>query len=279
MPFLNWPQWSVVSAITTVLDIAIVAYVIYRILLLIKGTRAVQLIKGIVVLLIALNFSDYLDLHTIKWILDQIWTVIFVALAVIFQPELRRALEQIGRGRFFLPSSMQGLVTGDAIQLIDELTKAIVSCAKTKTGALVILERETGLSDYIETGVYLDALVSEAFLTNIFVKNTPLHDGAAIIRGNRVLAAACFLPLSDNPYISTSLGTRHRAAIGITEVSDALALVVSEETGIISVAKDGKLVRYLEEKHLRQTLSEALLTKAESLTPFWKKGGSKHEKI
>ncbi len=278
MPFINWPQWDIVTVFTSLLDITIVAYVIYRILLLIKGTRAVQLIKGIVVLLIALNISDLLSLNTIQWILNQIWAVVFVALAVIFQPELRRALEQLGRGQFFLPSTSVGLVADDAVRLIDELTKAMVACAKTKTGALVVLERETGLNDYIETGVQLDAIVSEAFLSNVFVVNTPLHDGAAIIRGNRVVAAACFLPLSDNPYISTSLGTRHRAAIGITEVSDAVALVVSEETGIISIARDGKLVRYLEEKHLRETLSDILLTKSDSITPFWKKGGNKNEK-
>ena len=135
MPFINWPQWDIVTVFTSLLDITIVAYVIYRILLLIKGTRAVQLIKVIVVLLIALNISDLLSLNTIQWILNQIWAVAFVALAVIFQPELRRALEQLGRGQFFLPSTSVGLVADDAVRLIDELTKAMVACAKTKTGA------------------------------------------------------------------------------------------------------------------------------------------------
>jgi len=238
--------------------------------MLIRGTRAVQLIKGIVILLIASNVSDLLGLNTIQWILEQTWAVIFVALAVIFQPELRRALEQLGRGQFF-SANLSTLATGDVIRLIDELTGAIVSCAKTKTGALIILERETGLKDYIETGIRIDAIVSQELLTNIFVRNTPLHDGATIIRGDRVVAAACFLPLTDNPYISVALGTRHRSAIGISEVSDALALVVSEETGVISMARDGKLIRYLDEKQLREILSSTFISTLNPSKLFWQK--------
>ncbi|MGI5891627.1 MAG: diadenylate cyclase CdaA [Bacillota bacterium] len=247
-------QSLILKIILSVIDIAIVAFIVYHVLMLIRGTRAVQLAKGIVILLIAATISNFIDLYTIRWLLEQIWPVLFVALVIIFQPELRRALEQLGRGQFF--SRRTGsLATGDVIHLIDEIIGAIVSCAKTKTGFLLIIEKDTGLNDYIETGVPVDAVVSQEILLNIFASNTPLHDGAAIIREDRVVAAACFLPLTDNPYINTSIGTRHRAAIGISEVSDAVAIIVSEESGIISMARDGKLVRYLEEKQLREVLA------------------------
>ena len=243
----------VLKIILSIVDIAIVAFIMYKILLLIRGTRAIQVAKGLVFLLIAAMVSNFVDLYTIRWLLEQLWPVLFVALVIIFQPELRRALEQLGRGQFFSRKT-SSLATADVIHLIDEIISAIVSCAKTKTGFLLIIERETGLNDYIETGVPVDAVVSQEILLNIFAHSTPLHDGATIIRDDRIVAAACFLPLTDNPYINTAIGTRHRAAIGLSEVSDAIALVVSEETGIISMARDGKLVRYLEEKQLREVL-------------------------
>ena len=196
-------------------------------------------------------------MHAVNWLLSEAWAVLFLALAVIFQPELRRALEHIGRGNIF-NITRNSLASVDVTHVIDEIVAACVSCAKTRTGALIILERDTGLQDYIDTGITVDAKVTQELLVNIFVPNTPLHDGATVIRGDRVMAAACFLPLSDNPYISMSLGTRHRAAIGISEVSDALALVVSEETGLISVANGGKLIRHLDEKQLREMLSTEL---------------------
>ncbi|MCL2816774.1 MAG: diadenylate cyclase CdaA [Clostridiales bacterium] len=271
-------KWSALTIITTIVDVLLVAYVIYQLLMLIRGTRAMQLVKGILVLLLVYIISGFLQLNTIRWMLNAVWSVILIALAVIFQPELRRALEQLGRGQFF-SNIKNSLTSADMLHMVDELIGAVISCAKTKTGLLVVLERETGLSDYVETGVKIDAVVSEEFLSNVFSPNTPLHDGAAIIKGDRVMAAACFLPLSDNPYISTSLGTRHRAAIGISEVSDAVAIVVSEENGVISVAKGGKLVRYLEEKQLRGMLLQDLSHDQKPSQRFWqgwpKKGKSK----
>ena len=253
----DWTAWKYISA---VLDIAILSFVIYKLLMLMRGTRAIQLLKGIFVILIAGIISDWIGLYAISWILHYFWTMFLVILAVVFQPELRRALERLGRGRLFANGTGARLTSVDLVRLIDEVTDTCVACAKNKTGALIILERETGLSDYISTGIAVDALVTKALLCNIFVVNTPLHDGAVIIRGDRVMAAACFLPLSDNPYINIALGTRHRAAIGLSEISDALCLVVSEETGIISLAQDGKLVRNLDDRQLRETLSEQLTT-------------------
>jgi diadenylate cyclase len=269
--FSQFFQYSGVwSILINVLDIVIVAYVIYRLLLIIRGTRAVQLIKGIIILFIAATIADFLGFKTIQWILSQLWAVIFVALAVIFQPELRRALEQIGRGGFFSRSLFVAPEV-DMGRTIDAVVKASTSGARTRTGMLMVIENETGLNNYIETGIQLDALVSEEFLVNIFVNKTPLHDGAAIIRGNRVVAAACFLPLTDNPYISMALGTRHRAAIGLSEVSDAIIVVVSEETGSISVSKDGKLIRSLDEKGLKKVLEDNFLNMVASNPRFWQR--------
>lgn len=263
----DWTTWDYIAA---VIDIAILSFVIYKLLMLIRGTRAAQLLRGIFVILILSIVSEWVGLHAVQWILDQIWAVIFLILVVVFQPEIRRVLEQIGRGRLF--SGRTSLSTTDLAHLIDTMVEAAVACAKTKTGALLVVERETGLNDYIESGIRVDAAVTKELLLNIFVPNTPLHDGAAIIRGDRVAAAACFLPLSDNPYISMALGTRHRAGIGITEVSDAVVLIVSEETGVISLAQDGKLARHLDEKQLRESLIDHF-SKSSATTPFWKKGG------
>ncbi|MDI3328192.1 MAG: diadenylate cyclase CdaA [Alicyclobacillaceae bacterium] len=248
-----WSVWSHFNIITDVLDILLVTYVLYRMILLIRGTRAVQLLKGIVVILVATGLSSYLHLRAMSWLLDKALTVGLFAIPVVFQPELRRALEQLGRGRLFswsFPASGER----EADRWITELTRAVQILAKNRIGALVALERETGLGDYAETGIPVDARVSAELLVNIFIPNTPLHDGAVIIRQGRIAAAGCVLPLSDSQDLAKQLGTRHRAAVGLSEHSDAVAVVVSEETGQISLAVEGTLNRDLDEQALREML-------------------------
>ena len=241
----------------TIIDVAIVTFVIYKGILLIRGTRAVQLIKGLIVLLIASAVSERLGLGTLQWLLGKTWTMLFVALPIVFQPELRRALEQIGRGKFFA-KSYKMLAKEDLERLVNEMVRAVQVLAKNNTGALLVIEKETGLNDYIDTGIRVDGVVSAEFLVSIFNPKAPLHDGAVIIRGDRVAAAGSFLPLSDNPNISKALGTRHRAALGLSEHTDAICIVVSEETGVVSVASDGQLARYLESDTLGQLLIDNL---------------------
>lgn len=243
--------------IRDIFDIAIVAFLLYRLFLLIRHTRAVSLIKGVIALALATVASSYLRLDTTHWILNNIWTVGMLAVVVVFQPELRRALEQLGRSGLFRPS-FGHRIQYDPNALITNIVKATSILSKNKIGALIVLERETGIQDYAETGIRIDALVSSELLLNIFIPNTPLHDGAVIIREGRVMAAACYLPLTSNPFIDKDLGTRHRAALGITEDSDALAVVVSEETGTISVAENGELLRHLDGPSLREHLRQAL---------------------
>lgn len=257
-----------VDVLHLIVDIALVSYVIYRFLLLIRGTRAVQLLKGLAMLVVASVVAEKLQLTVINWILTQLRLVIVVALPVVFQPELRRALEQLGRGKFFArPFTLLG--TEDMARVITEVVRAVQVLAKGKTGALIVMERETGLNDYIETGIRVDAVISAELLINLFVPLTPFHDGAAIIRGDRVVAAGCFLPLSDSPYLSKQLGTRHRAALGLSEISDAVVIVVSEETGAVSVAEGGKLTRFLDEKNLRELLQSLLLPQSNHGSSFW----------
>lgn len=246
-----------------IIDIAIVTYVLYRVILLIKGTRAEQLVKGLIVLLIAMVISGQLGLQTINWLLQGLMTMGLVAIPIVFQPELRRALEQLGRGKIF-QRPFYDYEKENFYMFLDELLKAIPVLVKKKIGALIVLERETGLNDIIETGIKIDGKVTAELLINIFMPRSPLHDGATIIKGNMVAAAGCFLPLTENPNLSKELGTRHRAALGLTEVSDAIAIVVSEETGVISLANEGKLTRYLDEKTLRSTLINLQLTRPES---------------
>ena len=239
--------------ILSILDIAIVAYLIYRVLMLIQGTRAVQLLKGVLFLLAAAFICRWLGLYTINWLLDKLISVGLIAIPVVFQPELRKALEQLGRGKFF-SQPVFFLEEKDKLRVIEEINKAVVMFSKNKIGALIVIEKEIGLQDYIASGITMNAVVSAELLVNVFIPNTPLHDGAAIVRGNQIIAANCLLPLTDNEWVSRELGTRHRSALGITEVSDAVAIVVSEETGVISLTSGGKINRYLDEKMLLEKL-------------------------
>ncbi|MDW8155248.1 MAG: diadenylate cyclase CdaA [Armatimonadota bacterium] len=233
-------------------DIAIVAFVVYQLMLLIRGTRAVQLVQGMAVLFVVYAAASALGLHTLQAILGYLGAIIPVALLVLFQPELRRILEQIGRGRLLWPPSV--LEREVALRLAHDVARAARVLAERRHGALIVLERRTGLGDFAETGIRLDALLSVPLLLTVFHPNTPMHDGAVIVRGNRVLAAGCVLPLSESPLLSRALGTRHRAAVGITEGTDAVAVVVSEETGMVSLARDGTLSRGLGEEELRAEL-------------------------
>ncbi len=246
--------WDIIR---TLIDIAIVAYVFYRILRLISGTRAEQLLKGLVLLLGFSVIISYLNLTMVKWLMEKLWIIFAITLPIVFQPELRRLLEQIGRGSFFSTRKMSASLNNSE-SMIRSISDAAAVLSRNHVGALIIITRETGIGEYMESGTDLDALVSAALLINIFVPNSPLHDGAVVISNLRIEKAACFLPLSDNPYLDSELGTRHRAGIGITEVSDAIAVIVSEETGAISIAKEGKLQRHLDDRSLRDNLTEEL---------------------
>jgi diadenylate cyclase len=249
------------------IDIVIVAYVIYRLLILIRGTRAVQLLKGVIVILLATGVSSFLHLQALNWLLNKILTLGLFAIPVVFQPELRRALEQLGRGGFF-SFSFSSAGTEELKRMASEIVKASQVMAKTKTGALIVIERNTGLSEYIETGTLIDGKISTELLLNTFIPNTPLHDGAVIVRGDKLVAAGCFLPLTDSRDLDKKLGTRHRAAIGVTEQSDAVAVVVSEETGQVSLAVDGVLTQDLSEVALRDLLDTLLIPKRSSTLKF-----------
>jgi diadenylate cyclase len=233
------------------IDIALVAYVIYRFLLLIRGTRGVQMTFGIVVLLLIYWGSRYLGLATIQWLLSNAVTYIVFAVIVLYQNEIRRGLANIGKTPILSWHSRH------RSEVFEEITQAANTLASRKIGALIVVERDIGLKNYIENGIVLDALLAFDLLVTIFDPNTPLHDGAVIVQNNRVAAAACFLPLTLDPYHSKELGTRHRAAIGITEETDAVAVIVSEETGVISLAMDGKITRNLDAITLRASLETA----------------------
>ena len=244
------------------IEIGIIAYVIYKLILLVKETRALQLVKGILVILLATKLSGMLGFKIIEYILQQTFQYVAIALVVLFQPELRRGLEQIGRSKFRDFFNFEEENTGiQTTAVIEEIVKAATEMSKTSTGALIVIEKDTKIGEIINTGTQIDANVTAELLTNIFTPNTPLHDGAVVIRTNRIKAAACFLPLTDNPNLSKELGTRHRAALGITEVSDSIAVVVSEETGKISFALNGGLTRNLTPDTLRKALNKNLLDK------------------
>ena len=249
--FVN-PDWR------NMVDIAILAVLIYQVIKLVMHTRANSLFKGIGLILVLAWIADALQISAVSWILSQIISVGLLVMAIVFQPELRRALDQLGRAKLtrqvFSGSKKQN--AGATEKNVAEIVRALNNMSRKKIGALIVFERNTGLGDVTESGTRVDAEISAPLIENIFEPNTPLHDGAMIVREQRIEAAACFLQLSDDFSISRELGTRHRAAIGITESTDAVSLIVSEETGIISMARDGKLTRYLDTKSLTILLTE-----------------------
>jgi len=237
-----------------VLDILLVAAIVYRLFLIIKGTRAVQMLLGLGVLLLALVFSRWVDLYTINWLVQSFMAQVVLVILVLFQPELRRALAHMGENPL-----LSSLSPVESSKFLDEIVKAAVSLANRRVGALIVLERETELRNIVEMGTEVDAKVSRELILSIFHPTSPIHDGAIIIQRGRVAAAGCFLPLSMSSQISKSLGTRHRAAIGLTEETDAVVVVVSEETGTVSVVLGGRLTRDLDAVSLRRVLTRVFV--------------------
>jgi diadenylate cyclase len=234
-----------------VLDILIVGFVVYRLLVLIQGTRAVSMLIGLIVLAGAYQGAQYLELYTVNWVLDSLGNVILILVVVVFQHDIRRMLTQVGTGPFY--GRMQRLAQGQAIE---EIVRASVLMAGRRIGALIVLQRDVGLNEYVEGGTMLDAQVTKELLTSVFLPASPLHDGAVILDQGRVVAAGCLLPLTTNPNVSKTLGTRHRAAIGLTEETDAVVVVVSEEEGKISLVREGRITRDLDAGVLRTTLQQ-----------------------
>ncbi len=264
-------------------EILIIAFFLYHIILWMKTSRAWTLLKGILVIIIFALIAYLCKFTTILWIAGKTINVALIAVVVIFQPELRKALEQLGNKRY-----LAGLLQFDDLKdkkeifsdrTIDELVKASYEMAKQKTGALIVIEQEINLQDYINTGIDIDAFVSNQLLINIFEHNTPLHDGAVIIRGNRIVSATCYLPLSDNMDLSKELGTRHRAGAGISEATDAFVIIVSEETGKVSIAHNGQLVRNVDGEYLRNKLELLKIGNLDTgkRIKIWKRGGRSDE--
>ena len=238
-----------------IIDIAIVAVCIYKLYMMIKETRAEQLVKGLVIIFIFVKISDSLKLYTVNWVLENMMTALAIMIIVVFQPELRKILETIGRSNILTKSFAD--IRGEKVdKCVEEIVHAVFSLSRQRIGALIIFERSTGLGDVVETGTVLNSAISSELLINIFIPNTPLHDGAVVIKNDTIKAAACFLPLSTEQSISKELGTRHRAAIGMSEKSDCLALIVSEETGGISIDEHGKINRYVDEPTLTKILTK-----------------------
>jgi diadenylate cyclase len=234
-----------------VVDILIIGFVVYQLMLLIRGTRAVQMIIGLLVLAAVYQGAQFFELYTVNWVLDSIGNVLLIVIVVVFQSDIRRMLTQVGTGPLF--GRVQHLAHGQAIE---EITRAAVLLVGRRIGALIVLAREVGLNEYIEGGTSLDAQVTKEIVLSIFLRSSPLHDGALVIQDGRIVAAACFLPLTSNPGVSKTLGTRHRAAIGLTEETDAVVIVVSEEEGTISLVREGRITRDLDAATLRSTLQQ-----------------------
>lgn len=256
-----WNVFKQPSGLASVIfDVLIIAFLVYKLLKYTKGTRAYEVLKGVGILFILSILGRILGLNTITWVLDGILSsgTIFVILFILFTPELRRVLERLGSGTKRLGRRIVA-VDRERQQMVQDLQRSILHLSRRRVGVLLVFEQKTGLEDIASTGTRLDAMLSGALIENIFEPKTPLHDGAVVIRDTRVIAAACLLPLSDDPKVARELGTRHRAAIGCSAASDCVVLVVSEETGAISVAREGRLIRYIDEKALTSTLEGLLM--------------------
>ena len=238
-------------------DIILMSIIVYRLLLIIKGTKAARMLMGLGVLLVASLLSGYFELYTVDWLIQSFWAQIVIAIIILFQPEIRRALAQMGETPF-----LQTLTPAEELKSLEEIVRAAIALANRKIGALIAIERETSLKDFVEIGVPVDAKVSKEILLSVFHPTSPIHDGAVVIKKNRIVAAGCFLPITMSPDISKALGTRHRAALGISEETDAVVLVVSEETGTVSMAVRGKLDTHLDMGTLRDTLTDFFAVKA-----------------
>lgn len=252
-------------SIVRIIDVVIVWWLLYRLMMLIRGTKAVTLLRGVGIVIVVKVVSWYIGLTTISWLTDQIINWGVIALVVVFQPEIRRGLEHLGRSALF----KQRQAYQDETKLINELDDAIQYMSKRHIGALISIEMETGLEEYIETGIKIDAEVTSQLLINTFIPNTPLHDGAVIIKDARLAAAAAYLPLSDNPTIPKELGTRHRASVGISEVTDALTIVVSEETGAVSITRNAELMQSLSREDYRKYLTRQLVPENGAVKQNW----------
>ncbi|SHK78262.1 diadenylate cyclase [Anaerocolumna jejuensis DSM 15929] len=282
--FKVYISWNTLPKIrfTDIIEILILTFVIYNVIVWVKQTRAWILVKGLIVLLILWLFASILDLSVILWIFYKCLNVGIIAVIIVFQPEFRKALEQLGQNHLINPLFNFGdsRDKGDRFseKTVTDIVKATFELAKAKTGALIVIEKELSLMEFEKTGIAIDSLVSSQLLINIFEHNTPLHDGAVIIKGNRVAAATCYLPLSDNMHLSKELGTRHRAGIGVSEITDCLTVIVSEETGKVSLAMGGSLIRNVDGDYLKNKIlslqSKAPDTKKIKL---WK-GRSKSER-
>ena len=266
--------------ITDILEIMIIAFFVYHVIVWIKNTKAWMLLKGIAVLGAFILLAAIFRMNTILWLAKNSITFLATAAIIVFQPELRRALERLGQRDFlssFLPFEKNRDAERFAEQTMESIITACYEMGKVKTGALIVVEREIVLTEYQNTGIALDCLVSEQMLINIFEHNTPLHDGAVIIRGNRIVAATCYLPLSENMGLSKELGTRHRAAVGMSEVSDAVVICVSEETGNVSYAVGGRLMRHVQQEQLREVLAQLQNKPEETTKKFTLKKGRRSD--
>ena len=280
--FRDYVAWLTIPefTITDVLEIVIIAFAFYHIILWIKDTRAWVLLKGMIILAVIFLAALVLEMNVVLWVFQNAMVVGIVALIVIFQPELRNALEQLGRKNILGSLSFDNQKTRNerySHKSIQEIIKAVYDMAKVKTGALIVVERNIQCREHERTGIPIDAEISSQLLINIFEHNTPLHDGAVLIRDNRIVAATCYLPLSNNLEVSKELGTRHRAGLGVSEVSDSLTIIVSEETGFVSLARDGKLYRKIDADTLQLRLEEASKRSPEDKKLKWWKGRKKNE--